>query len=82
VAGGCGDDDLVWSTGEAAADKCHVPAGHFADQVAAGAGAADVLNCGGSAVAVLAEMVEVADWSITRQIYRKCISSSGSSSTR
>jgi hypothetical protein len=31
VAGGCGDDDLVWSAVEAAIDELDLPAGHFAD---------------------------------------------------
>ena len=52
VAGGCGDDDLVWPAEEAAVDDFDVPAGHLADQVAALALAASIGECGEAALAV------------------------------
>lgn len=49
MAGGCGDDDLVRSGVEAAVGEFDAPNRHFVDQVAAGACAAAILKCGGSA---------------------------------
>ena len=65
MAGGCGDDDLVRSGVEAAVDEFDAPAGHFADEVAAGAGAAAIVKRGRSAVAVSGDVVDVADRRIT-----------------
>jgi hypothetical protein len=61
VAGGCGDVDGVALVEEPGVDDVDVPAGHFADLVAAGAGAAPVFQGGGSAVAVPGDVVDVAD---------------------
>jgi hypothetical protein len=61
VAGGCGDDDLVRPDAESAVHQLEVPAGHFADEVAAFAGAAAVLPDGGSAVGVAGDVVDVSD---------------------
>src|SRR5688500_10099750 len=65
VAGGCGDDDLVRPGVEAAVDEFDVPAGHFADQVAALAFAASILQCGCSVVAVPGDVVDMSDRRIT-----------------
>ena len=69
VAGGCGDDDLVRAAGEAAVDDVDVPAGHFADDVAAGAFAASIAERGGSVVAAASDVVDVADRRITEWVY-------------
>ena len=68
MAGGCGDDDLVWPAVEAAIYELDVPAGHFADQVASGAGAASVAVAGGSTVGVASDVVDVSDGGVTEGI--------------
>jgi hypothetical protein len=65
VAGGCANDDLVRPAVEATVDELDTPAGHFADEVAAGAFAESILKCGGSAIAVPGDVVNVADRRIT-----------------
>jgi hypothetical protein len=52
VAGGRGNDDLVRPAVEAAVNDFDVPSRHFADEVAAGAGASSVDVGGQSAVGV------------------------------
>ena len=61
VAGGCGDDDFVWSAVEAAVDEGEVPAGHFSNLVAAFALTASIGEGGESAVGVSSDVVEVPD---------------------
>jgi hypothetical protein len=61
VAGGCGDDDLVRRTTEAAVDDFDVPARHLAREVAARAFATSIGECSLSAVAVAGDVVDVSD---------------------
>jgi hypothetical protein len=68
MAGGCGDDDLVRITVEAAIDHFEAPARHFSDEVAALAGAATVDVIRGSAVGMASDVVDVADWGITERV--------------
>ena len=59
MTGGCANDDLVRPAVEATVDELDTPAGHFADEIAAGAFAASILKCGGSAIAVPGDVVNV-----------------------
>jgi len=69
VAGGCGDDDFVWSAVEAAVDEGEVPAGHFANLVASFALAASVDVGGESAVGVSSDVVEVSDGCVAEGVW-------------
>ena len=74
MAGGCGDDDFVWSAVEAAVDDFDMPAGHFSDLVAAFALAAAIDVGGGSAVGVSGDVVEVSDGCVaegSRQVWSR-----------
>ncbi len=68
MAGGCGDDDFVWSAVEAAVDEFEVPAGHFADLVAAFALAAAIGEGGESTVGVSGDVVEVPDGCVAERV--------------
>src|SRR6478672_2526387 len=61
VAGGGGDFDPVGAAVVESGDQGDLPAGHLADEVAAGADAAAVGEGGGAAVGVAVDVVEVPD---------------------
>ena len=68
MAGGCGDDDLVRLALVTAVGGFDPPAGHFPNEVAAGADTAPVGEGGGSAVAVAGDVVDVANRCVTERV--------------
>jgi hypothetical protein len=68
VSGGCGDDHGVGFVEALGVDGGDLPAGHFADVVAAFTSTSAVHIVGGSAVAVAGDVVDVTDRRSTERI--------------